>query len=132
MYNFQANSRYTFETYSPSILGQRHIGVRCLVGNCDYKFALSQENVHITQTKVQSDLPAGAPSDPSKNTYCIFETAAGTKLVLAIAWIAESSIVQTNFNDLSVVIHNAQPEDAIKVKQVLGAAGYNMVTVNVV
>ena len=127
MYNFKINSIYSFETFSPTLLGQRHQGAR-LKGMTDYKTALTYENVEVKHNQVKADLPAGAPDKASDNTYLLFETSAGTTMVLAMAWINETSITEDNYRDTKITVHNTMPEDAMKIKQVLGAAGYNMVT----
>lgn len=129
MYKFDVNGIYSFETLSPSILGQRFIGAR-LIGSVDYKMALAIENVGVKQVQVQADLPDGAPTKPEENTYHVFETQAGDRRVFAASWINEQTITNNNFRDTTVIVHNTQPEDAIKIKQVLGAAGYNMVSIS--
>lgn len=128
MYDFRIGYRYTFSTHAPAIIGQTFKDAE-LTAIVDYTTAMLFSNVQLSHIQVLPYLPTGSATDPTKNTYLVFKTTSGTTIVLSYTWIVESSINYSASMNITAVIHDAQPDDALKIKQILALAGFNKVSI---
>lgn len=128
MTDFKVGSLYNFDTRAPAHLGQTFENA-LLTGIVSYSIAVSMDNIDYKQASVAPYLDPTVSKDPTKYQYLIFQTQAGSTIVLATVWIAESTIVEAQTQSITVVIDNATLDDGLKIKGILGLAGYKRVTI---
>ena len=120
---FQIGSTYTFNTNAPGILGAIYKNAKVL-GVVDYTIALTFSNVNVTAAAVLPVLPAGTPTDPKSYQYVAFQLENGSKVVLAMPWIDEASIVSITAVVITAVINGVDTTDVTRIRDVLLAMGY--------
>lgn len=128
MSTFKRGSFYNFDTIAPAFLGQSFENAE-LLGELSYVLAIAQDNIDLTAAKVASYLAAEIPRDHTKYSYYVFRTQAGNTITLADVWITNSTVVETRVQSVTLRVDNATLADALKMKAILGQAGYNRVSV---
>jgi hypothetical protein len=127
---FELNSTYNFNTLAPAILGSGFKNVTVL-GIIDYTTALKYTSPETNSVNVLPYLPIGTPSDPKKYTYILFKTEAGAKIVLALPWIDQTSVIVVQHQTISVVLNQVIASDVTKIREALVLLGFTSFTITV-
>lgn len=105
MQTLKVGFHYNFSVHANSTLGTSYKNVR-LVSILDYQTALRFSNIPLQHRHIFPYLPVGTPSDATKYTYYLFRTVSGQEVVLADIWLIDTTIVQTEGVDQTVVLRN--------------------------
>ena len=124
---FKVGNHYSFSTYAPAILGQEHKRMLLMaVGN--YQLASMFDNVDIKLNNIKAYLGDRAVKDPTKDTYLVFSTESGSKLVFGVSWINLNTLEQSTSQVVVATIDSVSASDAGRIREVLAMAGFNKVT----
>lgn len=120
---FKIGAVYSFETFSPPILGEVHSRVTC-DGAVSYKLALSKGHpVGTLYRSVYPTLPLGTPDIPELLKYYLFTTPTGSSIVMCEQWIKPETITEVSFVNFSVMFERAEPATIDTVSKLLRGAG---------
>ena len=107
---FELNSVYNFSTYAPSILSN-DIKNALVLGIFDYTVASQFVSPSTKHATIFPYLPVGTIDDPTKYTYILFKSEAGTKEIFALEWINQSTITKKSSLTITVTVTGAQNGD---------------------
>ena len=130
MLPYKIGTLYRLNTLAPAVLGSVFNNIR-VIGIIDYSVACQYINVKLMHATIYPLLPAGTPDDPQKYIYLLFMTEAGTKTVLAMPWIDESSVQEITSVSIVITVHQANMEDVSRIRQTLDMIGYKNITIAV-
>ena len=71
------------------------------------------------------------PNDPTQYNYLLVLTQSGTRTILGMPWIDESSISVVNAQTATAVIDGVTAQDLPLIRQALAANGYNNVALTI-
>jgi hypothetical protein len=127
MDELQKGRLYTFNTINASVLGATITKAR-LSGIVDYSTAvLLDPNINALQTALLPYLLEGTSSKLTVYTWYVFNTQTGEMKVLAREWLNLASISEDIVSSLDIRIGGANEGDIVKIRAILGLAGYNIV-----
>lgn len=120
--NFEIGKVYTFNTKSPVFLGAviERAKLKSIV---DIDVARTMAPIDQQWAQIYPSLPAGTPNAPSNAIYYVFEGLNKNRVVLADAWVVESSIQVIEHVTITATIPLASLNDVPVVRLALAAAG---------
>jgi len=128
MYNYQIGTSYNFLTLAPAILGTQFNNAT-LLSIMNHDTAMKFANIDQQAQIVYPALPAGTPNNPQSYVYLLFQTSAGTNVVLANVWINESSITVATTATITVTVTKVTTADVTVIRNILLNAGYNSIQI---
>lgn len=121
--NLKISTTYTFQTKSPAFLGSVIQNAR-LKQIMDADQARKCAPIDMLYAKILPTLPQGTPSTPDYATYYLFKGENGSDIVMADAWIIESSVVEVARVQASFYFPDLQVDDIAKIANLLRAHGF--------
>lgn len=120
--NFEIGKVYTFNTKSPVFLGAviERAKLKSIV---DIDIARTMTPIDQQWAQIFPSLPAGTPNNPGGAVYYVFEGLNKTRIVVADAWVVESSIQVIEHITITATIPSASLGDVDVVRLALSAAG---------
>lgn len=117
----------SFSVYPTAVLNSQFKNVKVL-GIIDSTMARDLgTGVDELHANVFSSLPGGTPNDPDAYLYVRVEFANGSRKILGLPWIKESSIVVSNYTVINAKISGVKPSDWDQILALLGSNGYDQV-----
>jgi len=127
---FNINQSYNFSTLAATILGAMYTNMK-VIGILTLAEAIKYSDVVTRHEALKSVIP-GLPVYATNMTFVLFESANGTKIVLATNYIDPATIVTVTTIGLRVDIFNVASTAEAQVTQVLKDLGVVDFTVTVV
>lgn len=124
------NSRYGFDVYPTSVIGNNFKNVQVLA-LMDATTASQYADIFALHEAVRPFLPAGTVTDPLKFTYVRLQTSNGTTAVVADEWINQGTIVEVLSSRISIVVNNASPSDPARLRNLLLGANFPDIEITV-
>lgn len=116
---------YSFDTYSPEVLGVRLINVECLaVMNAATAIASGLDIVSYHE-RMRPHLPAGYNNDPFTMTYVKLVSSDNKETIFAMDWINLDTLESTKPNKIVVTIENVSRSDIEVIRKALVLQGYS-------
>ena len=125
---FNIGMVYTFNALAPAILGQTFTAAK-VMAVMNYELAQATNYINPAQmhaTVYPSIDPAKrAQDDYTTYTYILFQTSTSNKVVLALEWIDQNTITQTQYNTVVVTLSqiNTALTDINRIRESLILAG---------
>ncbi len=127
--DFKVGNHYSFSTLAPSVLGQSYSQL-LLTGVANYQLASAFMNVDVKLATIAPYLgKKDTPYDATKDTYLIFKTDTGSRLVFGLTWINLSTVEEAASQVITAVIEGVAASDVQRIQQILALAGYNKTTI---
>lgn len=124
-------SRYTFDVYPSSVIGNNFKNVQVLA-LMDAVTAAQYADIMAMHEAVRPFLPVGTVNDPLKFTYARLRTSAGGYTVIAYEWINEPTIVEIFSSRIMIMVNNASPADPARLRNLLLNANFPDIEISVV
>lgn len=133
MYSYVIGKTYSFSVYASNILGNDFKNVK-VTGTIDgANAALLGLDIQAKHAQIYPQVPSsvGMPNDPTQYNYLLVLTQSGTRTILGMPWIDESSISVVNAQTATAVIDGVTAQDLPLIRQALAANGYNNVALTI-
>lgn len=127
---FQILGTYTFEVSAPAVLGGTKFENVKLSGIVSYEDARLITNVDLMYRQVYPSLPPGTPDTPRLQTYYVFVTQAGQRIVMCDQWILKDTVVRVSLVNFNVVFTEQNVEAVEEVRRLLVAAGHKSFSIH--
>lgn len=128
----QNKKKYSFQVYTPQILGNGFRNVEIL-GHFPYETAIALNGeiapVH-AEIYSTGNLPVGTPNDPRQYDYYRIRMQDGSITMIGEVWIDQSSIVEVSATTCTITIPNVSTADTPRLRTMLAQAGYKDFEIN--
>ena len=125
---FSVNTKYSFEVYPISILGNEYKNV-IMLGIVNPAIAQRFLDIDAVHNQVYPYLPKGTRDDPRAYDYVMIRTVSGEITVLGIPWINHDTVVEVESSTMIVEIMDVSSSDMDKVRDALILNGYNKINI---
>ncbi len=124
MANFQVGLSYNFDVYPAAVLGGdfSNLTVQAVV---DSSFAANYIDIVASHKQTYGYLPPGTPDDPTSYNYVLFKTKTNSTIVLGLPWIKDSTVVEINNFNATLIIRDITSGDIPKIRDALVSNGFN-------
>lgn len=132
-YPYLVGATYSFNTYAPNVLGNDYQNVKMLgVLSADLASRLGCD-IQSLQQKVYPQVPPQnkMPTDPTQYNYIQVQMQNGSRTILGLPWIDESSIVAVTGQTITAIIGNVTADDLSVIRDSLSMNGYSQVTLTI-
>lgn len=130
-YDYKIGATYSFNTYAPGVLGNAYQNVKMLgVLSADLASRLGLD-IQSYQQKVYPQVPPqnNMPTDPTQYNYIQIQLQNGSRTILGMPWIDESSIVAVTGQTITAVIGGVTADDLSVIRDALAMNGYTQVSI---
>lgn len=128
MLNLKNGSKYSFKTIAPALLSHSFSNM-VLEAEMNYRLVKRHYDIDTLAASLIAYLPEGVDEDYTKYKYFMFRGESGGEVILASEWIKADTIQESVDTYQDLRIHGATQRDISILKNVLGLAGYNTVSV---
>lgn len=122
---------YNFETLAPAILGDKIKNAK-LTAIVNFSTAQKLFNPTSQHANIYPHLPVGTARDHTKYIYYVFNTENDEERVFAREWINLNTIELVTGNTLKASVYNVTAQDQTAIRQLLIAAGYTSISIEIV
>lgn len=130
-FNYQLGTTISFTTFDPNYLGNDYQNVK-VVGILDADTAArSGLDIGSEHAMVYPNIPPAVQplDDPTQYNYIQVVTQNGTRTILGMPWIDETTIVVETNQAATVVIQGVTSTDIANIRKALTMNGYNNLTI---
>lgn len=120
---------YSFDTYSPEVLGTRLINVECLAVMNAQTAISSGLDIKSFHERMKPHLPAGYNNNPFDMTYVKLVSVDGKETIYAMDWINRSTIQETSPNKITVTVNGVSNNDVEIIRKALTMQGYTDISI---
>lgn len=121
---FKILGTYIFEVIAPAVLGGSEFTNVKLSGIVSYEDAKRITNIDLKYRQVYPALPPGTPDTPRLQTYYVFTTQAGERIVMCDQWILKDTIRLVSLVNFNIEFTEQTVETVEQVRKLLVSAGY--------
>lgn len=132
-YDYKIGATYSFNTYAPGVLGNQYQNVKMLgVLSADLASRLGCD-IQSLQQKVYPQVPAqnNMPTDPTQYNYIQIQLQNGSRTILGMPWIDESSIVAVTGQTITAIVGGVTADDMPIIRNLLAMNGYSQVSMSI-
>jgi hypothetical protein len=130
-YNYQIGMSYSFNVYGTGVIGNDYQNVKVLgVMSADLASRLGLD-IQSLQQKMYPQVPPAnnMPTDPTQFNYVQLQN--GSRTILGMPWIDESSIVPVTGQTITAIIGNCTTDDLAVIRDALALNGYTQVSISI-
>lgn len=132
-FDYKIGATYSFNTYAANVLGNSYQNVKMLgVLSADLASRLGCD-IQSLQQKVYPQVPSqnNMPTDPTQYNYIQIQLQNGTRTILGVPWIDESSIVTVTGQTTTAIIGGTTADDLPTIRNLLAMNGFTQVTLSI-
>ena len=128
--DFKIRGVYSFDVYPAPLLGTNFKNVTVLAV-MDFETANNEFDALARHVNYYSYLPTGTPNNPAAYDYIKIKTTADNVIIIGIAWINMSTVVEVESRTATVTIKNITATDVPRIKNALVQNGFNDIAIDI-